>query len=109
MAERRVTCYYFYVWDERWGSGFIKVCAYFPYPVKVWLNGHEHSNQVSPDAQFEDEGAVGGEDVGALKGPAGWVSAGPWCAWWRRGGQSDVTSVTAMRALAWSAMALRAA
>ena len=41
MAERRVTCYYFYVWDERWGPGFIKVCAYFPYPVKVWLNGHE--------------------------------------------------------------------
>ena len=21
--------------------GFIKVCAYFPYPVKVWVNGHE--------------------------------------------------------------------
>ena len=41
MAERRVTCYYFYVWDEWWGPGFIKVCAYFPYPVKVWLNGHE--------------------------------------------------------------------
>ena len=47
MAERRVTCYYFYVWDERWGSGFIKVCAYFPYPVKVWLNGHEHSKQAA--------------------------------------------------------------
>ena len=27
MAERRVSCYYFYVWDERWGPGFIKVCA----------------------------------------------------------------------------------
>jgi len=40
-AERRVTCYYFYVFDERWGPGFIKVCAYFPYPVKVWVNGHE--------------------------------------------------------------------
>ena len=35
-AERRVTCCYFYVWDERWGPGFIKVCAYFPYPVKVY-------------------------------------------------------------------------
>jgi hypothetical protein len=41
MAERRVTCYYFYVWDEGFGPAFIKVCAYFPYPVKVWLNGHE--------------------------------------------------------------------
>jgi hypothetical protein len=50
MAERRVTCYYFYVWDERWGPGFIKVCAYFPYPVKVWLNGHEHSKRAATRA-----------------------------------------------------------
>jgi len=49
-AERRVTCYYFYVWDERWGPAFVKVCAYFPYPVKVWLNGHEHSKQASASA-----------------------------------------------------------
>jgi hypothetical protein len=49
-AERRVTCYYFYVWDERWGPGFIKICAYFPYPVKVWLNGHEHSKQAAARA-----------------------------------------------------------
>ena len=41
IAERRVTCYYFYLWDQQWGPGFIKVCAYFPYPVKVWVNGHE--------------------------------------------------------------------
>jgi hypothetical protein len=40
-AERRVTCYYFYVLDELWGPGFIKICAYFPYPVKIWVNGHE--------------------------------------------------------------------
>jgi len=44
-AERRVTCYYFYVWDEDFGPGFIKVCAYFPYPAKVWLNGHEHAKR----------------------------------------------------------------
>src|SRR5262249_26374656 len=49
-AGRRVTCYYFYVWDERWGPGFIKICAYFPYPVKVWLNGHEHSKQAAARA-----------------------------------------------------------
>ncbi len=49
-AERRVTCYYFYVWDERWGPGFVKVCAYFPYPVKVWLNGHEHSKRAAASA-----------------------------------------------------------
>jgi hypothetical protein len=49
-AERRVTCYYFYVWDERWGAGFIKICAYFPYPVKIWLNGHEHSKRAAARA-----------------------------------------------------------
>lgn len=40
-AERRVTCYYFYVVDDDFGAGFIKIGSYFPYPVKVWLNGHE--------------------------------------------------------------------
>src|SRR5215472_13962379 len=49
-TERRVTCYYFYVWDQFWGPGFIKVCAYFPYPVKVWLNGHEHAKQAAARA-----------------------------------------------------------
>jgi len=49
-AERRVTCYYFYVWDKFWGPGFVKVCAYFPYPVKVWLNGHEHSKRAAARA-----------------------------------------------------------
>jgi len=40
-ADRRVTCYYFYLWDTEFGPSFIKVCAYFPYPIKVWINGHE--------------------------------------------------------------------
>ena len=40
-ADRRVTCLYFYVWDADFGPAFIKICAYFPYPIKVWLNGHE--------------------------------------------------------------------
>jgi len=40
-TERRVTCYYFYVWDEGFGPAFIKICAYFPYPGKIWVNGHE--------------------------------------------------------------------
>jgi len=38
---RRVTCSCFYLWDADFGPAFIKVCAYFPYPAKVWLNGHE--------------------------------------------------------------------
>jgi hypothetical protein len=40
-ADRRVTCFYFYLWDADFGPAFIKVCAYFTYPIKVWLNGHE--------------------------------------------------------------------
>jgi hypothetical protein len=40
-ADRRVTCYYFYLWDVGFGPAFIKVCAYFPYPAKIWVNGHE--------------------------------------------------------------------
>jgi hypothetical protein len=40
-ADRRVTCFYFYLWDAGFGPGFVKICAYFPYPVKVWVNGHE--------------------------------------------------------------------
>jgi hypothetical protein len=34
-AERRVTCYYFYLWDDDFGPAFIKICAYFPYPAKM--------------------------------------------------------------------------
>lgn len=39
--DRRVTAYYFYVADPDFGLGFIKLCSYFPYPGKVWVNGHE--------------------------------------------------------------------
>jgi hypothetical protein len=40
-ADRRVAVYYFYLWDAEFGPGFIKIATYFPYPMKVWLNGHE--------------------------------------------------------------------
>lgn len=40
-AQRRVSCFYFYVVDEQFGPGFVKICSYFPYPIKVWVNGHE--------------------------------------------------------------------
>ena len=41
VSQRRVSCYYFYVWDDDFGPAFVKVCAYFPYPMKIWVNGHE--------------------------------------------------------------------
>lgn len=52
-ADRRVTCFYFYLWDEDFGPGFIKVCAYFPYPIKVWINGHEWAKRQAVKAGIE--------------------------------------------------------
>jgi hypothetical protein len=49
--QRRVNAYYFYILDRDFGPGFIKICSYFPYPVKVWLNGHEWAKR-----QAEHEG-----------------------------------------------------
>ena len=40
-VDRRVTVYYFYALDEEWGPSFLKMAAYFPYPAKMWCNGHE--------------------------------------------------------------------
>lgn len=36
-----VNHYYFYLVDEDFGPLFIKFCSYFPYSVKMCLNGHE--------------------------------------------------------------------
>ncbi len=37
QADRRVTAYYFYLWDTDFGPAFIKIVAYFLYPVKICL------------------------------------------------------------------------
>jgi hypothetical protein len=49
-AERRVSCYYFYLWDDEFGPAFIKICAYFPYPAKIWINGHEWAKRQASKA-----------------------------------------------------------
>ena len=49
-ADRRVTCYYFYLWDADFGPAFVKVCAYFPYPGKIWVNGHEWAKRQATKA-----------------------------------------------------------
>lgn len=49
-AERRVTCFYFYVLDDDFGLGFVKIASYFPYPAKVWLNGHEWAKRQATKA-----------------------------------------------------------
>jgi hypothetical protein len=49
-VQRRVTVYYFYLWDADFGPAFVKVCAYFPYPIKIWLNGHEWAKRQAAKA-----------------------------------------------------------
>ena len=66
--ERRVGVYYFYILDPEFGPGFIKICTYFPYPAKVWLNGHEWAKR-----QADREGiayARAGQRVRLLPEPA---------------------------------------
>ncbi len=36
-----VNHYYLYLLDPQWGPGFLKVCGYAPYAMKLCLNGHE--------------------------------------------------------------------
>ena len=36
-----VNHFYFYLWDAEWGPAFWKTNAYAPFPVWIWLNGHE--------------------------------------------------------------------
>jgi hypothetical protein len=48
--QRRVTVFYVYVWDEDFGPAFIKICSYFPYPIKVWVNGHAWAKRQATQA-----------------------------------------------------------
>jgi hypothetical protein len=36
-----VNHFYWYLWDPDWGKAFWKTNAYCPFPVWLWLNGHE--------------------------------------------------------------------
>jgi hypothetical protein len=51
-SERRVGCYYFYILDREFGPAFIKICTYFPYPAKVWLNGHQWAKRQARRARI---------------------------------------------------------
>src|SRR6476661_2222798 len=48
--DRRVTVYYFYLYDADFGPAFIKVCTYCPWPIKVWVNGHEWAKRQATQA-----------------------------------------------------------
>jgi hypothetical protein len=79
-TERLVACYYFYVWDAGAGAGFIKVCTYAPYPVKVWLNGHDIARRKAIAAGTGTtplaNGFASAPDPAALQGICDTVQAG---------------------------------
>jgi hypothetical protein len=65
-----VNHYYFYIRDRDWGPGFIKICAYAPFPIWVYLNGHEWAKRQAQKAGLEyealDNGFAATEDARAL-------------------------------------------
>jgi hypothetical protein len=91
-ADRRVTAYYFYLIDEVFGPAFVKVCAYFPYPTKIWLNGHEYAKRQAAAAGIAftelDNGFATTDDPARLHGICDTLSAGVirvFCErWWAR-------------------------
>jgi hypothetical protein len=91
-ADRRVTAYCFYLVDEAFGPAFIKVCAYFPYPVKIWLNGHEYAKRQAVAAGITftelDNGFATTEDPAGLQRICDSLASGTirvFCErWWSR-------------------------
>jgi hypothetical protein len=82
--QRRVNAYYFYILDPAFGPGFIKICSYFPYPVKVypltelrrgtaWLGGRLEGRGFTVPARDRfrrgaRSGGVGGARGGSVAG-----------------------------------------
>jgi hypothetical protein len=70
-ADRRVNAYYFYRVDEEFGPVFMKVCASFPYPVKIWVNGDEYAKRAARAAGIAftelDNGFATTEDPAGLR------------------------------------------
>jgi hypothetical protein len=66
-----VNHYYVYFLDPEWGPGFLKICGYAPYTLKLCLNGHEWAKrQLAKDGiGFEalDNGFLSCADPAALQ------------------------------------------
>jgi hypothetical protein len=50
-----VNHFYFYLWDPEWGPAFWKTNAYGPYPIWLWLNGHEWAKRQMEKADVDYE------------------------------------------------------
>src|SRR5215471_11707045 len=70
-ADRRVGVFYFYLWDAGFGPAFIKVCTYCPWPMKIWVNGHEWAKQQARKIGFAftelSNGFASAEDPATLQ------------------------------------------
>ncbi len=65
-----VNHYYFYILDREWGPALVKACSYAPFPVWLYLNGHEWAKRQAArqGLGFEalDNGFRSCADAGAL-------------------------------------------
>ncbi len=63
--------FYFYLWDSEWGGAFWKTNAYAPFPIWLWLNGHEWAKRQLAKAGIGyeplDNGFRSCEDPGMLQ------------------------------------------
>jgi len=86
-----VNHFYFYLWDSEWGGAFWKTNACAPFPIWLWLNGHEWAKRQLARAGISYEALDNGfrscADPGALQKICdGWVqqrskaSSGAGCA-----------------------------
>jgi hypothetical protein len=74
-----VNHYYVYFIDREWGPGFLKVCGYAPYTMKLCLNGHEWAKRqlTRRGLAFEalDNGFLSCADPAALQALCAGLSA----------------------------------
>lgn len=75
-----VNHYYLYIYDPEWGPSFIKLCPCAPYPIWLWLNGHEWAKRQAEKEGITftalDNGFRDCEDAGALAAICARLGAG---------------------------------
>jgi hypothetical protein len=85
---RPVLMFYVYIWDKRMGPGFIKICSYFPYQIKVWVNGHEWAKRQAITAGIDftalDNGFASTSDPAALQAICDAFTPGTVKVWFER-------------------------
>jgi hypothetical protein len=84
--------FYFYLWDSEWGAAFWKTNAYAPFPIWLWLNGHEWAKRQLEKARIAYEALDNGfrscSDPAVLQKICDRLGPGAvqdfFARWWRR-------------------------